>query len=59
MLRCKKKVKKKVSRKSLSVKYAGLPCDLHTREPCTLREMIQCYYHVKEHNPKMNFYEIC
>ena len=51
------KVQKKEEKK-VSSKYAGAPSDLHTREPCTLREMIQYYYFVKEHNPKLNLYEI-
>ena len=48
-----------VTGKSFSSKYAGAPCDLDTREPCTLREMINYYYYIKEHNPKLKLYEIC
>ncbi len=48
----------KKGKKKVSSKYAGAPSDLQTREPCTLREMIQCYYYVKEHNPKLTVYEI-
>ena len=52
-VKVRKRGKKRVTRKSFSSKYAGAPSDLHSREPCTLRELINYYYYVKEQNPKL------
>ncbi len=38
--------------------YGGSPNDLHNREPCTYRELIQYFYFVKISNPNMKDFNV-